>query len=92
MDITHTCIYCLRGKKVFRVDLNLYDAKGKLLPETRRMKIFDFMCPYCCKKSSLDFYKFSHPDVISFLKRLDEQHTKIEEALDQLLIIINKTI
>ena len=30
--ITQTCVHCLRGKKVFRVDLDLYDAEGKLFP------------------------------------------------------------
>ena len=90
--ITHMCVNCLNGKKVFRVDLDLYDAEGKLLPGTRRMKIFRFMCQCCWKESSLDFYKFSHPDLICHLKRLHKQYTEIEEALDQLLILINKTI
>ena len=92
INITQVCVYCLRGKKVFRVDLDLYDAEGKLLPGTRRMKIFDFTCDYCCLQSSLDFDKFSHQDVISHLKRLHKQYTEIDEALDQLLIILNKTI
>ena len=90
--ITHTCVNCLRGKKVFRMDLDLYDAEGKLLPGTRRMKIFDFTCQFCWKKSSLDFDKFSHQDVICYLKHLHEQFTKIDNVLDELLVILNKTI
>ena len=92
INITQTCVNCLRGKKVFRVDLDLYDAEGRLLPGTRRMKIFHFRCHYCWIESSLDFNKFSHPDLICHLKRLHKQYTEIEEALDQVLIILNKTI
>ena len=62
--ISQTCVNCLRGKKVFRVDLDLYDAEGRLLPGTRRMKNFNFTCQYCCTQSSLDFDKFSHPDQV----------------------------
>ena len=90
--ITQTCVNCLRGKKVFRVDLDLYDAEGRLLPGTKRMKIFNFTCRYCWLESSLDFNKFCHPDLISHLKRLHKQYSEIEEALDQVLIILNKTI
>ena len=89
--ITQTCVNCLKGKKVFRVDLNLYDAEGRLLPGTRRRKnIFSFVCQYCFIESSLDFNNFSHPDLICHLKHLHKQYTEIEEALDQLLIIVNK--
>ena len=76
-EIIHTCGNCLRGKKLFRVNLDLYDAEGKLLPGTRRMKMFDFMCQFCWKKSSLDFDTFSHQDVICYLKHLHKQFTKI---------------
>ena len=77
---------------MFRVDLDLYDAKGRLLSGTRRMKKFNFTCHYCCLESSLDFDKFSHPDLICHLKCLHKQYNEIEDALDQLLIILNKTI
>ena len=89
INITQVCVYCLRGKKVFRVDLDLYDAEGKLLPGTRRMKIFRFMCQCCWKESSLDFYKFSHPDLICHLKRLHEQNKEIKKTLDMLYILVN---
>ena len=29
INITQECVHCLMGKKVFRVDLNLYDADTK---------------------------------------------------------------
>ena len=92
MDITHYCMHCLRGKKVFRISLDLYDAEGLLKRGVTRMKEFEFMCTCCGKKSYLDFYRFSHPDVILLLKRLDEQHTKLQEAIDQLVIMLQSEI
>ena len=91
INISQTCVKCLRGKKIFRVDLNLYDAQGKLLPGTRRMKKFNFTCSYCLFKSLLDFDKFSHPDLILHLKCLNEQFNEMDDALEQLLVIVNKT-
>ena len=84
MDITHTCIHCLRGKKVFRISLDFYDAEGILKRGVTRMKNFEFICTYCWKKSFFDFYRFPHPDIILLLKRLDEQQTKLQEAIGQL--------
>ena len=95
INITQACVHCLRGKKVFRVDLKLYDADGKLMINgTEKMKIFRFMCHFCWRESTLDFYKFSHPDLICHLKRLNEQYNKTKETLDKLYIIFNniKTI
>ena len=92
INISQTCDYCLIGKKVFRVDLKLYDAEGKLLAGTRRMKIFRFICQFCQKESSLDFYNFSHPDLICHLKRIHEQYIKTKETLNELYILFNKTI
>ena len=88
MDITHTCMHCLNGKKVFRISLDLYDAEGLLKRGVTRMKKFEFMCTFCSKKSFLDFYRFSHPDVILLLKRLDEQITELQEVIDQLVITL----
>ena len=88
MDITHTCMHCLNGKKVFRISLDLYDAQGLLKRGVTRMKKFEFMCTFCSKKLFLDFYRFSHPDVILLLKRLDKQITELQEAIDQLVITL----
>ena len=89
MDITHTCIHCLRGKKVFRISLDLFNAEGLLKRGVTRMKEFEFICTCCEKKSFLDFYRFSHPDIILLLKRLDEQQTKLQEAIDQLIKVLD---
>ena len=95
INITQAYIHCLRGKKVFRVDLNLYDANGRLMiAGTEKMKTFRFMCYFCWRESPLDFYKFSHPDLICHLKRSHEQYIETKKALDKLYIIFNniKTI
>ena len=89
MDITHTCIHCLRGKKVFRISLDLFNAEGLLKRGVTRMKEFEFICTCCEKKSFLDFYRFSHPDIILLLKHLDEQQTKLQEAIDQLIKVLD---
>ena len=89
MDITHTCIHCLRGKKVFRISLDLFNAEGLLKRGVTRMKEFEFICTCCEKKSFLGFYRFSHPDIILLLKRLDEQQTKLQEAIDQLIKVLD---
>ena len=92
MDITHTCIHCLRGKKVFRRSLDLYNDEGILKPGVQRMKEFEFMCTYCWKKSFFDFYRFSHPDIILLLKRLEKQVTELQKAIDQLQSEIDKFV
>ena len=89
-NITQACVHCLKGKKLFRVDLNLYDDEGRLLIHgTEKMKAFRFMCHFCWRESSLDFYKFSHPDLICYLKRLYEQYEETRKALDVLYILFN---
>lgn len=97
INISQTCVKCLRGKKVFKVDLNLYDAEGKLLPQTRRNKKFNFTCRYCLFESWLDFDKFSHPDLILHLKALEKQYNEMEHVLNnmenvlnQLLVVVNQ--
>ena len=92
MDITHTCIHCSRGKKVFRISLDLYNDEGILRPGVQRMKKFEFKCDYCSRKSFFDFYRFSHPDVILLLKRLDRKQNELLDALDRLIDILEKYI
>ena len=92
-NITQLCVHCVRGKKVFRVDLNLYDAEGKLMiMGTEKMKTFRFMCHFCWKESPLEFYRFCHPDLICHLKRLNEKYNKTKETLDKLNIMFNNII
>ena len=88
-NITQICIHCLRGKKTFRVDLNLYDDNGKLTHGTLQMETFHFICYFCWRSTTLDFYKFSHPDLICYLKRLHQQYEETKKALDKLYILFN---
>ena len=86
-NINQTCANCVRGKKMFRVDLSLYDADGRL---NHGVEKFEFICHFCWRKSKLDFYRFSHPDLIKHLKNLYEHYKKIQEALNQMYILVNK--
>ena len=90
MDITHTCSHCFNGKKVFRISLDLYNDEGILRPGVQRMKKFEFKCDYCSTKSFFDFYRFSHPDVILLLKRLDRKQNELIRALDGIIDILEK--
>ena len=89
MDITHTCSHCFTGRKVYRISLNLYNDEGILRPGVQRMKKFEFTCNHCGRKSFFDFYRFSHPDVILLLKRLDQQQNELIHLLNQLNNILN---
>lgn len=42
--INEVCRNCWRGKKTFRVDLELYDDNGRLLPGVDQMNKFRYMC------------------------------------------------
>ena len=50
MDITHTCSHCFKGKKVYRISLDLYNDEGILRRGVQRMKKFEFKCDNCSKK------------------------------------------
>ena len=92
MDITHTCTHCHTGKKVFRISLDLYDDQGILRRGVQRMKKFEFTCEYCLKKSFFDFYRFSYPDVILFLRQLDQKQNELLDALDRVIDILEEYI
>ena len=92
MDITHTCSHCLKGKKVYRISLDLYDDEGILRRGVQQMKKFEFKCDNCSKKSFFDFYRFSHPDVILLLKRLDQKQNELIKALDNIIDILEKYV
>ena len=82
INITQACIHCLRGKKLFRVDLDLYDAEGRLMVVgTEKMKTFRFTCQFCWKESSLDFYKFSHKVNYIFYLIILKQYSKSRKVL-----------
>ena len=86
-NITQVCTNCLRGTKTFRVDLSLYDADGRLNHGVGNMDRFKFTCHFCWRNSQLDFYRFSHPDLIKHLKHLYEHYEKIKELI---CILINR--
>ena len=88
-NITQECVHCLRGSKLFRVDLSCYDAEGRLFIESKDMNRFRFICRFCWRESTLDFYRFSHPDLICYLKRLHKQYEETRQALDKLYILFN---
>ena len=88
-NITQECVHCLRGAKLFRVDLSCYDDEGRLIVESNDMERFRLMCPFCWRKTTLDFYRFSHPDLICYLKRLHKQYEETKKALDILYILFN---
>ena len=87
--ITQICTKCVRGEKKFRIDLRLYDDNGRLADGVETMEQFCFICTFCWKKTRLDFYRFSHPDMILYLKRLNHQNEETKKALDRLYIIFN---
>ena len=87
--ISQICVNCLRGKRVFRRDLDLYDNNGRLSVGTDRLHCFQFICNFCWRKTSLDFYKFSHPDLICHLKQLKRQYEEMKETLDRFNILFN---
>ena len=89
-NINHVCVHCLRGTKVVKVDLSCFSDQGKLIIGSKEKKErFDFMCTFCWKKSTLDFYRFSHPDLICHLKNIYKQYEETRKALDKLYILFN---
>lgn len=87
--INQICINCLRGKKEFKIELKLYDQNGRLKDGIDESEEFRFICTYCWHVTGLDFYKFSHPDMILHLKQLYEREEQRKKALDQLYIVFN---
>ena len=88
--ITQQCNKCQRGAQTFQVHLSLYDANGRLInPNVQKMDAFKFTCHFCWENTELDFYRFSHPDVIKHLKNINEQHKIIKNALNQMYICLN---
>ena len=89
-NISQLCRFCRRGNKVFKVSLSCYDADGKVNINTmQRLKDFSFQCEFCNLVSTLDFNKFSHPDIILNLKKKKKKNDKIRKALDELYSLLN---
>ena len=69
---------------MFQVDLSLYDANGKLREGIDEMDRYCFICIYCWKKTSLDFYSFSHPSMILHLRHIQRLHEQQADSLKKL--------
>lgn len=87
--ISQTCSFCLRGMKMFRVDLSLYEDDGRLKVGVENMDMFKFTCNFCWENSKLDFYRFSHPDLIRHLKRVHEHCNKMKRLFNEINILLN---
>ena len=92
--ITQQCNKCQRGAQTFQVHLSLYDANGLLInaAAVQRMDVFKFTCHFCWENTQLDFYRFSHPDVIlliKHLKNINDQYKIMKQALNQMYICLN---
>ena len=88
-NIRQVCSNCLRGAKVFQVDLSLYDEDGRLNRLVQNMECFSFVCQFCSTICLLDFYRFSHPDLICHLKCLHNFIIKQQDDIKQLDVIID---
>ena len=51
--------------------------------------IFNLHVIFVKKKTSLDFYRFSHPDVIMHLKHLKQHLNEIKQLLHRFNILFN---
>ena len=92
-NISQLCRFCGKGNKVFKVDLRCYDADGKVNVNPMRMLTnFSFQCEFCCIVSTLDFDKFSHPNIILHLKRQKEKNDEIREMFQELFSILNEIL
>ena len=82
-SICQLCRFCQRGSRVFNVDLSCYDAEGRLnVNPMQLIGQFSFQCQFCNHVSTLEFDKFSHPDLIRYLKRQTEKCNEIRTILD----------
>ena len=82
--INQICCNCLRGNQMFRVDLSLYDANGKLMEGIDEMDRYCFICIYCGKTTRLDFYSFSHPSMILHLRHIQRLQQQQADAIKKL--------
>ena len=75
---------------MFRVDLSLYDADGKLRVGIDEMEQYCFICIFCWRTTSLDFYTFSHPSMILHLRHLQRLHEQQTNTFKNLKIAFDK--
>ena len=88
--VTQVCPNCFRGAKVFRIDISLFDDKtGRLSRSVQYMECFTFVCHFCWKRCRLDFYRFSHHDIILHIKCLHNYFKKLQNEIRILNNVIN---
>ena len=75
---------------MFRVDLSLYDANGKLREGIDEMDQYCFICRFCCKTTRLDFYSFSHPSIILHLRHIERLFEQQTNSLKKLKVAFDK--
>ena len=90
-NVSQLCRFCARGSKVFKVELDCYDAEGALTVNPMQMlSRFSFQCEFCGLVSTLDFCQFSHPSIILHMKRKKEKNDKIKKLLQELYVLLNE--
>ena len=90
IKITQLCRHCARGTHAFTIDLNCYDDNGKLTISKKQIAaLYSFDCEFCHRSTPLDFYRFSHPDMIRYLKKQNNNYVTMRQALDRLYILFN---
>ena len=77
---------------MFRVDLSLYDADGKLREGIDEMNQYCFICIFCWRTTRLDFYTFSHPSMILHLKHMERLYEQQADILKKLNAAFDKVI
>ena len=75
---------------MFRVDLSLYDADGKLRAGIDKMEQYCFICIFCWRTTSLDFYTFSHPSMILHLRHIERLYEQQTNTFKKLKIAFDK--
>ena len=89
--INQICTKCWKGNQIFRVDLSLYDANGKLRKGIDEMDRYCFICTFCWKTTRLDFYTFSHPSIILHLRHMQRLHEQQADTLKKLHVAFHNT-
>lgn len=90
IKITQLCRHCATGTHVFTIDLNCYDDNGVLTINKQQIAaLYSFDCEFCRRSTPLDFYRFSHPDMIRYLKKQNNNYVIMRQALDRLYILFN---
>ena len=90
-NVSQLCQFCARGSKVFKVELDCYNAEGALtVNPVQMLSRFYFQCEFFGLVSTLDFCQFSHLSIILHMKREKEKNDKIKKLLQELYVLLNE--